>query len=84
MRTTITLTPEAETLLRRRMLSRGLSFKDAVNGAIVAGLTAGPHAESVSTPTFDMGATKVPLERALQLAGELEDEELLRKRVLGK
>ncbi|MGC1208120.1 MAG: antitoxin [Ornithinimicrobium sp.] len=84
MRTTITLTPEAETLLRRRMLASGVSFKDAVNGAIVAGLTAGQAAESFSTPTFDMGTTKVPLERALQLAGELEDEELLRKRVLGK
>ncbi|MBA2694796.1 MAG: antitoxin [Ornithinimicrobium sp.] len=84
MRTTITLTPEAETLVRRTMLHRGLSFKDAVNEAIVVGLTAGHERQPVSTPTFDLGRTRVPVEQALRLAGELEDEELLRKRAMGK
>ncbi len=84
MRTTITLTPEAETLVRRSMRERGLSFKAAVNEAIVTGLTTGQVRQSVTTPTFDLGQTKVPLEQALRLAGELEDEELLRKRAMGK
>ncbi len=84
MRTTVTLTPEAETLVRRTMRERGVSFKVAVNEAIVVGLTTGQVRQSVSTPTFDLGQTRVPVEHALRLAGELEDEELLRKRAMGK
>lgn len=84
MRTTITLTPEAEALVQKAMRERGVSFKKAVNDAIVTALTAGRARESFSTPTFDMGRAKVPVERALQLAGNLEDEELLRKMSVGK
>ena len=82
MRTTITLTPEADSLVRRVMRERGLSFKDAVNAAIVDGL--GTSSEAFSTPTFALGPARVDLDHALSLAGELEDEHLLRKRELGK
>lgn len=84
MRTTITLTEEAESLIRRAMRDRGVSFKEAVNAAIVDGLTPAGDARRHDTPTFDLGEASVPLERALALAAELEDEELLRRRDFGR
>ncbi|GAA4373316.1 antitoxin [Agromyces bauzanensis] len=84
MRTTITLTPDADALVRRVMRERGLSFKDAVNFAIVAGLAPAERGAPVETPTFDLGHARLPLDRATALAAELEDEQLLRKREQGK
>lgn len=84
MRTTITLTPEAEDVIRKVMRERGVSFKDAVNEGIVRGLTAGQQRDPISTPTFDVGRSKVALQQALRLVGDLEDEELLRKTAMGK
>lgn len=80
MRTTVTLDPDAEALLRRHMRQRGLSFKAALNDAIRAGLGR-PEGDVAAfrTPTRPMGRPTVNLDRALALAGELEDEELLRK-----
>ncbi len=84
MRTTITLTPEADSLVRKVMRERKLSFKDAVNAAIVDGLMPQSAQTAFATQTFDLGSPRVSIERALRLAGELEDEELLRKRSMGK
>ncbi|WP_346233621.1 hypothetical protein [Parafrigoribacterium mesophilum] len=36
------------------------------------------------TPTFDLGRAQMPLDRAVVIAAELEDEQLLRKRESGK
>lgn len=83
-RTTITLTPEADSLVRKVMRERGLSFKEAVNAAIIDGLAPPAAEHRVATPTFDLGNTRIPLDRALTLAGELEDEAMLRKLELGK
>ena len=78
MRTTVTLDPDVEALVKRLMRERGLSFKEAVNSAIRAGV--GPsRAEPFETPTFRMGQPAVALEKALRLAGELEDDELGRR-----
>ncbi len=79
MRTTITLEPDTDALVRRLMRERGLSFKQAVNEAIRAGSPAAVRRRAFRTPTFDMGRPAVPVEHALRLAGELEDEELVRK-----
>lgn len=79
MRTTVTLDPDAEALVKRLMQERGLSFKQAVNHAIRAGLARTPNASPFRTPTFRMGEPAIPLDKALRLAGELEDEELLRR-----
>lgn len=84
MRTTITLDPDVDAMVRKRMRERGLSFKDAVNDALRAGLTERSATEPFHTPTFNMGGPRVPLDRALEVAGRLEDEELLRKRSMGK
>ena len=84
MRTTVTLDTDTEALVRRRMRERGVSFKVALNDAIREGLTGRRARPEFRTPTHNLGQPTVNLDRALQLAGELEDEELLRKQRLGK
>lgn len=79
MRTTVTLESDVEVLIRRLMRERDLSFKEAVNLAIRTGLTNGDDSPPFSTPTHDMGIASIPLDKALTLAGELEDEHLVRK-----
>ncbi len=78
MRTTVTLDPDTEQIVRRRMRERGQSFKDALNDAIREGVR-GPSPVRFATETASMGVPTVNLDRALQLAGELEDEELVRR-----
>ena len=80
----MTLDQDVEALLRRRMQERGVSFKRALNDAIREGATQGRPATTFRTETASMGLPTVNLDRALQLAGELEDEELIRKQRLGK
>jgi len=81
-RTTITLTPEAESVIRRRMSERGVSFKVAVNDAIVESVSSATR--RFETPVFDLGEPFVNLDKALRLAGDLEDDEIIRKMRLGK
>lgn len=81
MRTTVTLDPDTAALVQRRMREQGVSFKQALNDAVRAG--AAPRAE-FRTATADLGTPTVNLDRALALAGELEDEELVRRMRLGK
>jgi hypothetical protein len=86
MRTTITLDPDVEQMLRDTIRDKDLTFKEAVNQAIRAGLreknTARPRFRQKS---FSMGSERLfPWEKALQVAAALEDEELLRKMALGK
>ena len=83
MRTTLTLTPEAESLVRAAMAEHGWTFKEAVNHAIVRGIGGGTGTP-FSTPTYPIGLRPIPGDRALALAGEVEDAELIRKRDLGK
>lgn len=84
MRTTVTLDPDTEQLLRRRMREQQVSFKVALNDAIRAGL-ATPAAErpAFRTPTAALGVATVNLDRALTIAADLEDEELVRKQRRG-
>lgn len=84
MRTTITLTSAAEEAIRRVMRERGLSFKDAVNSAILAGLASVPPAQPFETPVRRLGRARIPLDRALAVAADLEDEALARKQELAK
>ncbi|MGH9008610.1 MAG: antitoxin [Acidimicrobiia bacterium] len=85
MRTTVTLDPDTLAFVRRRMKERGVSFKQALNDAIRAGFSGAEEGRPVfETRTAAMGQPAVSLDRAVQLAGELEDEELVRKSRLGK
>jgi hypothetical protein len=79
MRTTVTLDADAEQIIKRRMRERGLTFKEAVNDAIRASATSRAARRPFRTATARMGESRVPLDRALQVAADLEDDELLRK-----
>jgi hypothetical protein len=82
MRTTVTLDPDVEGIIRSAMREREISFKEALNDAVRAGLAR--TREPFRTPTFAMGAPAVPLTKALSLAAELEDEEIVRKLAMRK
>jgi len=77
MRTPVTLDADARLLIERSMRERGLSFKQAVNDAIRAGL-ASPAAEEYTRPR-DLGRPRVDLTHALRIAGELEADAIARK-----
>ena len=79
MRTTVTLDPDSDAIVRRLMRERGLSFKEAVNAAIRAGSPKRGRVEPFHTPTFELGAPSIPLDKALRLAADLEDEALIRR-----
>lgn len=76
MRTTITLEPDVEALVKRAMQERRLTFKQAVNEAIRAGMTGRQDPQEIQFPTHDMGEALIDVTKALRLAGELEDQEL--------
>ena len=84
MRTTITLEPDVEELVKGLMRERSLSFKEAVNEAIRAGLRTKPPRAAFRTPAHALGQPIVPLTKALQVAAELEDDELVRKMAMQK
>lgn len=74
MRTTITLDPDVEALLKRVMRERGITFKDAVNQAVRDGLA--KPVEDVPPfrqRTMHLGRPLVDLTKALALADELDD-----------
>lgn len=80
----MTLDADTEALIRRDMKRRGVSFKQALNDAIRCGGSDSGTAQPFETKVRSMGRPTVNLDKALQLAGELEDEEILRKMRLGK
>jgi hypothetical protein len=84
MRTTITLDPDVDQLLRRAMRDRGASFRDTVNDAIRSGL------RTHKVPRFRQKTAPIGLDpnvnwdKALQISAALEDEAILRKMAQGK
>ena len=66
------------------MRERSLSFKDAVNLAIRRGLGSEPTTPPYRTPVRNLGVPKVDLTKALRVAGDLEDEQLISMMVDGK
>jgi hypothetical protein len=78
MRTTVTLDPDVESMLRKEVRRRGESFKDVLNNAIRLGLgQMNRRGEAFEPLTFDMGKPRVDLTKASSLAAELEDDELI-------
>jgi hypothetical protein len=84
VRTTVTLDPDTRLLIERAMRERGLSFKEAVNEAIRAGLGASASAPRTYTTPRSLGPARVDLAKALQLAAELEDDALARRLAEGR
>jgi hypothetical protein len=78
MRTTITLDPDVEARLREVARERGISFKEAVNSVVRAGLMAVRNTREYRTPSRTLGLrADVNIDKALQLAADLEDEEII-------
>ena len=87
MRTTVTLDPDVERLIRDAMRERAISFKEALNEAARIGLSAKEHkrARKFCQKTFRMGeGQEFRWDKALAVAGAMEDEELGRKLALRK
>jgi hypothetical protein len=76
MRTTVTLDPDVQSLLKDAAHRSGKAFKATLNDAIRAGLGPKPQAmkRAPSWPVMDMGAPLVDLTKALALADELDDQ----------
>jgi hypothetical protein len=55
VRTTVTLDPDTEQIIRRRMAERGLSFKEALNDAIRSGVRSKGSATPFRTATAALG-----------------------------
>jgi hypothetical protein len=86
MRTTVTLDEDVASKLRQVSRERGVSFKAALNGAVRAGLAASaPPARSFRVQARALSIRPdIDVDKALSLAAEIEDAEILRKLALRK
>jgi hypothetical protein len=87
VRTTVTLDPDVERLIRDAMRERAISFKEALNEAARIGLSAKENrrARKFCQKTFRMGeGQEFRWDKALAVADAMEDEELGRKLALRK
>jgi hypothetical protein len=87
----VTLDADVAMRLKETARERGVSFNEALNSAVRAGLAAGREARPYRTPSRPLGLrpginldkaleiTGELLDKALEIMGELEDEEILRK-----
>jgi hypothetical protein len=80
MRTTVVLDADVAAKLKAIARQRGISFKQALNQAVRAGLGGRRAPQRFEQYTQPMGLRPgVDLDKALRLAGALEDEEIARK-----
>jgi hypothetical protein len=86
MRTTVTLDPDVAAKLKALARRRGITFKQALNQAVRAGLAPSPRStQRFTQPTQVMSLRPgVNLDKALQLAAAIESDELARKLELRK
>jgi hypothetical protein len=86
VRTTVTLDPDVQALLRLAMKERGLSFKDALNSAVRSGLIQRkPERRRFVQKSYRLGGDRnFRWDKALAVAAAMEDEELTRKLSLRK
>lgn len=85
MRTTLTLDEDVAQQVKRLMRERGTGFKETVNELLRRGLRSDAAPEPYETPTFSLGVHPgINLDKANALLAEMDDEEFLRKREMGK
>ncbi len=82
----MTLDQDVEAKLRTVMRERGVTFKEALNDSVRAGLTTGfQPSRRFRVHARPLGVRPgINLDKALTLAGEMEDAEILRKLELRK
>jgi hypothetical protein len=87
VRTTVTLDPDVAAKLKETARERGISFKEALNSTVRRGFErreAKPRPYRLPPGQRLEPRPGINLDKALQLAGELEDAETIRKMRLGK
>ena len=87
MRTTVTLDPDVERLIRDAMRERAISFKQALNEAARNGLRGKERKRlrKFTQKTYRMGeGQEFRWDKALAVSDAIEDEELSRKLSLRK
>ena len=85
MRTTVTLDPDVDQLLRKAVRERDLSFKQAINDAIRVGLRVEKKPRRrFKQKTFDLGSPSFDVNKSLAMASDLEDEEIVGKLMVGR
>ena len=86
MRTTVTLDPDVAAKLKAEARERGVSFKEVLNTSVRRGFeSGGGERQPYRVNPRRLGARPgVDLDKALALAGELEDAEIVRKLALRK
>jgi hypothetical protein len=87
MRTTVTLDPDVERLIRDAMRKRAISFKEALNEAARIGLRGKnpKRSKKFVQKSFRMGEVQeFRWDKALAAADAIEDEEISRKLALRK
>ena len=81
----MTLDPDVVAQIKTHMREKGVSFKDAINNAIRSGLSGRQsNRKPFRQKTYDMGIPSIPLRKAMQLAAQLEDEEIMRDLTIRK
>jgi hypothetical protein len=86
MRTTIDLDPDVDARLRALARERGVPLRTVINDALRAGIEPRDgDAQPYTLPSRRLGVRPgINLDKAMRLAGELEDEEIARKLDLRK
>lgn len=86
MRTTVTLDPDVEVLLKEAMRNSDRPFKQVLNDSLRQALlgTARKAPLPYRQPTFNMGRPLVDLTKATSLAAELEDQEHIARMAAGR
>lgn len=85
MRTTVTLDDDLAELLKSRARERDVPFKRVLNEAIRAGLSGARTAKPYKMRPRKLGVRPgVDLTKALRLAAELEDAEVIRELEQGR
>lgn len=85
MRTTVTLDPDVAAKLKQAARESGASFKEVLNTSVRRGLRSVEAPQPYRVPTRRLGVRPgIDLDRALRIAGEMEDSETLRKLALRK
>jgi hypothetical protein len=84
VRTTVTLDPDVVDLIETLRREEAISFKEAINKAIRAGLS--PRStRPFRQLTYSLGfRADIDLDRARHLAEALEDQEIIHKLALGE
>jgi hypothetical protein len=86
MRTTVDLDPDVDARLRALARERGVPLRTVINDALRAGMQPATGAVPPYTlPSRRLGVRPgIDLDKSLRLAGELEDDAILRKLDLRK